>query len=188
MTNRNNNKQRKHTTLLVMLAVGMFGFAFALVPLYTVFCEITGLNGKTAGQASYSESASVTTSSDREVTIQFLAQVGRGMPWEFRPTEHRLQVRPGETYTTTYYARNRAAQTVIGQAVPSVAPGQAAAYLHKVECFCFNQQQLEAGEAIEMPVTFYVDEDIPEGINTFSLSYTLFRVSAEPQLKVATSR
>jgi cytochrome c oxidase assembly protein subunit 11 len=187
LTDQTNNK-RKHTTLLVCLAVGMFGFAFALVPLYTVFCEITGLNGKTAGQAEYSTLSATATTSDREVTIQFLAQVGRGMPWEFRPTQARLRVRPGETYTTTFYARNRAAQAVVGQAVPSVAPGQAAAYLHKVECFCFNLQELEAGEAVEMPVTFYVDKDIPEEIRTFSLSYTLFRVTPDPELKVASSR
>jgi len=164
----------------------MFGFAFALVPLYTVFCEITGLNGKTAGQAESAVGVTAATS-DREVTIQFLAKVGRGMPWEFRPTQARLRVRPGETYTTTYFARNRANQAVVGQAVPSVAPGQAANYLHKVECFCFNLQELEAGEAIEMPVTFYVDKDIPEGIGTFSLSYTLFRVTPKPDPKVASS-
>lgn len=184
MTDSPGNKQRKHTTLLVLLAVGMFGFAFALVPLYTVFCEITGLNGKTGGQAT-SVAEAVAPGAGREVTVQFLAHVGRGMPWEFRPTQHKLRVRTGETYTTTYYARNRAAQTVVGQAVPSVAPGWAAAHLHKVECFCFNQQHLEAGEAIEMPVTFYVDENLPEAVSTFSLSYTLFRVKADTELKVA---
>lgn len=176
--------QRKHLALLALLAMGMFGFAFALVPLYEVFCEVTGLNGKTAGRVNVEEreETSIAPVSDREVTIQFLAQVARGMPWEFRPTETDLKVRPGEMHTTTFYVRNRAARTVTGQAVPSVMPGQAAKHLRKTECFCFTQQQLEAGAEMEMPVTFYVDSELPEDIDTLSLSYTLFRV---PDVKVA---
>jgi cytochrome c oxidase assembly protein subunit 11 len=175
-------RQRKHTGLLLLLAAGMFGFAFALVPLYEVFCELTGLNGKTAGRAS-AQSSSVYESAyekgneaiDRTVTIQFLAQVGNGMPWEFRPMERQLRVQPGKSYTTHFYARNRASQAVTGQAVPSVSPGAAALHLHKTECFCFTQQRLEAGQDMEMPVTFIVDSDLPEEIQTFSLSYTLYR-------------
>ena len=105
------NHQRKHVALLLSLAVGMFGFAFALVPLYDVICEVTGLNGKTTGRAA--NPTTLSQASGREVTIQFLAHVGNGMPWEFRPTEHQLRVRLGETTATDYYARNRAAQVVI---------------------------------------------------------------------------
>ncbi len=177
------NNQRKHLAALLVVAVGMFGFAFALVPLYEVFCELTGLNGKTSGRAVVTQ-ARVTEIgvdpmgqvSDREVTIQFLAHVGRGMPWEFRPTESSLRVRPGEMYTTNFYVRNRAGQAVTGQAVPSVSPGLAALHLHKTECFCFTQQMLKAGQEMEMPVTFYVDADLPDEIGTLSLSYTLFKV------------
>ena len=175
-------RQRKHTGLLLLLAAGMFGFAFALVPLYEVFCELTGLNGKTAGSAAtqsplayeraYKKGNEVI---DRTVTIQFLAQVGTGMPWEFRPMERQLRVQTGQSYTTHYYVRNRASEAITGQAVPSVSPGVAALHLHKTECFCFTQQRLEAGEAMEMPVTFIVDNELPEEIQTFSLSYTLFR-------------
>ena len=168
------NSQRKHTALLVLLATGMFGFAFALVPLYNVFCELTGINGKTSGQAAYREDASPTL--EREVTIQFLAHVGRGMPWEFRPTESRLRVRLGEVNETRFYVRNYASQAVTGQAVPSVTPGLAAQYLHKIECFCFTQQTLDAGEEMEMPVQFYMGADLPARINTLTLSYTLFPV------------
>ncbi|MCZ6643504.1 MAG: cytochrome c oxidase assembly protein [Gammaproteobacteria bacterium] len=172
------NNQRKQVLLLSTLAVGMLGFAYALVPLYEVFCEVTGINGKTSGRAA--EPTEVTqvqiAHSDREVTIQFLAQVGNGMPWEFRPTEHRLEVRLGEINTTEYYARNRAARAVIGQAVPSVSPGYAARYLHKVECFCFTQQRLEGGEDQRMAVRFYISDDLPEEVHTLTLSYTLFRV------------
>jgi cytochrome c oxidase assembly protein subunit 11 len=169
-------RQRRHTGLLLLLAAGMYGFAFALVPLYAVFCELTGLNGKTAGRAQnlvLEEKA--TEAIDRTVTIQFLAQVGNGMPWEFRPMERQMRVQTGQSYTTHFYVRNRASEAVTGQAVPSVSPGVAALHLHKTECFCFTQQRLEAGEAMEMPVTFIVDSALPEDIQTFSLSYTLFR-------------
>ena len=172
---------RRHSALLAVVAVGMFGFAFALVPLYNIFCEITGLNGKTSGQvADVPVAAAVAETApqfiEREVSVQFLAHVGRGMPWEFRPTESRLRVRLGEVNETTFYARNFADRKVTGQAVPSVTPGFAARYLHKVECFCFTQQHLEAGEDMEMPVLFYVGDDLPADIGTLSLSYTLYPV------------
>ena len=174
------NHQRKHLVLLFSLAVGMFGFAYALVPLYQVFCEVTGLNGKTSGRPAdpITISDTLVVASDREVTIQFLANVNNGMPWEFRPGEHQLRVRLGEINTTDFYARNRAAQAVTGQAVPSVAPGYAAKYLHKVECCCFTQQHLEAGEDGHMPLRFYIGNDLPEELHTLSLSYTLFKVPA----------
>lgn len=173
----NHSPQHKHTVLLALLAVSMFGFAFALVPLYTVFCELTGLNGKTSGRAASIEATAQV--SNRVVTIQFLAKVGQGLPWEFRPTERQLRVRLGETYTTTFFARNRAGQALSGQAIPSVAPGVAALHLQKVECFCFSRQQLAAYQDLEMPVQFFVDADLPEEIHTLSLSYTMYPV-AEP--------
>ena len=180
------NRQRKHTALLLLLAVGMFGFAFALVPLYDVFCELTGINGKTAGQVAVSEQVSPIL--EREVTIQFLAHVGRGMPWEFRPTESRLRVRLGEINETRFYVRNHANQAVTGQAVPSVTPGLAARYLHKIECFCFTQQTLDAGDEMEMLVKFYMDVDLPADINTLSLSYTLFPVTVARTTGLETDR
>ena len=172
------NIHRKHIVLLISLAVGMFGFAYALVPLYQVFCEVTGLNGKTSGRARDVSTIyqNQVIASDREVTIQFLANVNNGMPWEFRPATHQLRVRLGELNTTDFYARNRAAQAVTGQAVPSVSPGFAAECLQKVECFCFSQQ-LEAGEDRHMPLRFDIGDDLPEEIHTLTLSYTLFKVT-----------
>ena len=186
MTDRQTDRQarlRRHTTLLGVAAVGMFGFAFALVPLYNIFCEITGLNGKTSGEAapmaiSAPASQTVQDAVEREVTIQFLAHVSRGMPWEFRPTESSVRVRLGEVTETQYYARNFASKLFTGQAVPSVTPGYAARYLHKVECFCFTQQHLEASEEIDMPVYFYVGDDLPSDIGTLTLSYTMYPVSS----------
>ena len=180
------NRQRKHTALLLLLAVGMFGFAFALVPLYDVFCELTGINGKTSGQGAVNEQVSPIL--EREVTIQFLAHVGRGMPWEFRPTESRLRVRLGEINETRFYVRNHANQAVTGQAVPSVTPGLAARYLHKIECFCFTQQTLDAGDEMEMLVKFYMDVDLPANINTLSLSYTLFPVTVAQTTRLESDR
>ncbi len=170
--------RKKHTFLLAGLAVGMFGFAFALVPIYNVICEITGINGKTSAQASLlAEIESVGMPMDREVRIEFLAKAARGMPWEFRPQDGALSVRPGEMHHATFYVRNRAQQTVTGQAVPSVSPGQASLYLKKIECFCFEQQELMAGDEMEMGVSFVVDPDIPAGINELTLSYTMFNVT-----------
>jgi cytochrome c oxidase assembly protein subunit 11 len=172
---------RKHAFVLLALAAGMFGFAFTLVPLYDAFCEWTGLNGRTSARASRVVPAIPAT--DREVTIQFLAQAGNGMPWEFRPTQSELRVRLGKITTTAFYVRNRAHTSVTGQAVPSVAPGVAAPYLNKLECFCFSPQHLDAGAAMEMPVRFYVSTDLPPRIHTLTLSYTLFPVDEkhEPQ-------
>jgi cytochrome c oxidase assembly protein subunit 11 len=153
----------------------MFGFAFALVPLYDAFCELTGLNGRTSARA-VDAIAPGPHAAGREVTVQFLAQVAKGMPWEFRPTETALRVRLGEMNSTLFYARNRASETVTGQAVPSVAPGYAAQYLLKTECFCFTQQQLDGGGEMEMPVRFYVDPELPDEVRTLTLSYALFRV------------
>ena len=183
MTDRQTDRQarlRKHTTLLAAVAVGMFGFAFALVPLYNIFCEITGINGKTSGEAApyVAATAPAPDTAGREVTVQFLAHVSRGMPWEFRPTEGRVRVQLGEVTETQYYARNFASELFTGQAVPSVTPGYAARYLHKVECFCFTQQHLEAGEDMDMPVYFYVGEDLPSDIGTLTLSYTMYPVSS----------
>lgn len=171
---RANSQQRRHTALLVLLAVGMFGFAFALVPLYETFCEITGLNGRTSDQAASPEPRGVVE--DRTVTVQLLARVSKGLPWEFRPLESSLEVHPGEVHTTHFRVRNRAAQAVTGQAVPSVSPGFAAGSFQKIECFCFTQQRLEAGEQADLPVQFVIADDLPEEVHTLSLSYTLFRV------------
>lgn len=176
-------KPRNQTLLLFAVAVGMFGFAFALVPLYNVFCELTGINGRSPNLASAPVEGMVAT--DREVTIQFLASVDRGMPWEFKPLDGKLRVRLGEMNQTRFLLRNRADRPVTGQTIPSISPGQAALYLRKVECFCFTQQRLEAGEEMEVLMTFFVDPELPDEINEFSLSYTVFLVPETTSAKVA---
>jgi len=172
------SRDNKNVTLrLVVLAIGMFGFAFALVPLYNVICDITGLNGRTVTQAALREEiATPATVVDRQIRVEFLAKAARGLPWEFRPLENEMTVRIGEMNQATFYVRNRGHAAVTGQAVPSVAPGQAALYLKKIECFCFEQQELTAGGDMEMGVSFYVDADLPADISQLTLSYTMFNI------------
>ena len=177
MNRTTDNKIYRSAALLGVLSLGMFGFAYGLVPLYEVFCEVTGLNGKTAQTAT--KMVETTLDSGREVKVQFLGRVGNGMPWEFRPSTHEFDVTVGQANVTEFYARNRSAHTVIGQAVPSVSPGLAAEHLKKVECFCFVQQTLEAGEETYMPVKFYVSEDLPSDVQTITLSYTMFKVAQQ---------
>ena len=166
----------RHTELslkLVLLTVAMFGFGFALVPIYDVFCDLTGLGGRTAESA---VDVAETVAADRQVRLEFIASVDRSAPFEFRPTESSIDIQPGRLYDTTYWARNLTHEDIIGQAVPSVAPGIAAQYLKKVECFCFTEQQFGADEGREMGVTFMVDPGLPAHIDTLTLSYALFAV------------
>jgi cytochrome c oxidase assembly protein subunit 11 len=177
----NRNPKNKQAAMLGLAAVMMFGFAFGLVPLYEVFCELTGFGGGRFDQTTFVSDASMSHAGsevvDREVNIQFLADVGRGLPWEFRPTEAQMRVKVGEINETRYYARNFSNHAVTGQAVPSVTPAFGATSLRKVECFCFTQQRLEAGEEVEMPVLFYIDAaDLPADIGTLTLSYSMFPV------------
>ncbi len=157
---------------LVLLVTVMFGFGYALVPLYDVFCDITGLNGKTGDKISLNEPRAVDES--RLVRVTFLATLNDSMPWEFKPDENFVEVHPGKPMTISYTAKNRSSKTITGQAVPSVAPGLAAAYFQKTECFCFTQQALKPGEEKVMPVTFIVDSELPSHMNELILSYTFF--------------
>jgi cytochrome c oxidase assembly protein subunit 11 len=168
---------------LLGVVVGMFAFGFALVPLYDVFCDITGANGKTGGQYELAETQVVDT--DREITIQFLTNNNADMSWEFRPGVRKMVVHPGEVNATEFYARNPSLEKMMGQAIPSVTPFHAAEYLHKTECFCFDQQQLSGGESIDMPLRFIIDADLPEDVTTLTLSYTLFDVSEQFEEELA---
>lgn len=164
--------------MLGVCAAGMFGFGYALVPLYNIFCDITGLNGKTNSEAVEYIAETVAVDESRVVTVQFIANGNPGLPWEFGPKVHTVDVHPGETVTVNYFAHNLGGTAITGHAVPSVAPGAAAKHLNKVECFCFEQQTLAGGEARDMPVTFYVDPKLPERVSSLTLAYTFYE--AEP--------
>jgi len=166
----------KRTALrLAGIALGMFVFGYALVPLYDVICEVTGLNGKTTRLETPS-GGKVDTS--RWVTVEFTGSAMRGLPWEFRPEQQSLRVHPGQLVTAWYEARNKVDETITGQAVPSVAPNRGASHFKKIECFCFTQQPLQAGERKRMPVQFVVDPSLPADIQQLTLAYAFFNLDS----------
>ncbi|GMR08444.1 MAG: cytochrome c oxidase assembly protein [Gammaproteobacteria bacterium] len=175
MNNDATEKANKRTTIrLLLLSVGMFAFAIVILPpLYELICDLTGLNGKT-GQANNEAELTRVVDKDRLVTIEFVTNVNSNLPWEFSAAVKKIQVHPGEVGKALFYARNRSKQRMVGQAIPSLAPGQVAPYFSKTECFCFTQQVLEAGQEAEMPVRFVVDPRLPKRINTITLSYTFY--------------
>ena len=154
------------------VAIGALGFGFALVPLYNVFCEATGLNGKTNSESA--RPASVKVDKTRWVTVQFTGTVMPGLSWEFHPQQASMRVHPGEIVRVSYYAKNSTNQTIVGQAVPSVTPGQAAQHFVKLDCFCFKQQALEPGAEKEMGLTFIISPELSKEVGTVTLSYAFF--------------
>jgi cytochrome c oxidase assembly protein subunit 11 len=168
---------RKVLKRLTIAAVAMFGFGFALVPLYDVFCDITGINGKT-GRIELEAALGQAVDEDRLVTVEFLATVNSDLPWEFKPMVKKIRVHPGEVTEVHYYAMNKTDSQIAGQAVPSLAPGLAAKYFNKTECFCFTRQSLGPGEGKEMPLRFVVDPALPDEVQRVSLSYTFYQAES----------
>jgi cytochrome c oxidase assembly protein subunit 11 len=176
-------KNRRTLVLLVGLVVGMFGFGFAMVPLYNLFCQITGVQSvelrSSVGDQGFARARLPQEAVDRFVTVKFDATVNAELSWDFEPMQRKMRVQPGKTYQMKYVAKNRTGRTIVGQALPSVVPWQATGYFHKLECFCFTQQTLKGGETQEMPLQFSVSPDLPAGINSLTLSYT-FMKSEQP--------
>lgn len=161
---------------LCLIVVGMFGFGFALIPLYDLLCDVTGLGGRTGGQYTY-DPADARIDKNRLVKVNFITNTNAGMPWEFRSGKGGVRVHPGELKLVNFYVKNNTDRRMIGQAVPSVTPASATDYFHKTECFCFNHQVLEPGEEMEMPMRFIVDSDLPANVQSISLNYDLFDVT-----------
>ncbi|QSX74509.1 cytochrome c oxidase assembly protein [Lysobacter arenosi] len=159
---------------MVVVAIFAFGLTFALVPLYRIACEkVFGIRlERTAAEGVADAKA---PAAKRVITVQFDGGVNSKLPWDFTPNQVTMQVVPGEQYETTYHARNTAQRTIVGSAVPSVAPARASGYFSKTECFCFTAQTLQAGEVREMPVRFIVDPNLPADVKTITLSYTFFK-------------
>lgn len=170
------NANQKLTLKLCAAVVAMFGFGFALVPLYDVMCDALGINGKTNSESVVAP-AGLSIDTSRTVRVEFMAHNNPGIEWQFQPKLTHLDVHPGEVIQTAYQAKNLANHTVVGQAVPSVSPGLGATYFNKIECFCFNQQPLDSGADAEMPLIFYIEPDIPDSIHTLTLSYTLYDIT-----------
>ncbi|MEZ8189468.1 cytochrome c oxidase assembly protein [Vibrio sp. 1F279] len=174
----NKRSTKKLTGYLVLSVVVMFGFGFALVPLYDVMCEALGINGKT-NTVSAVQPQGMQPDYSRTVRVEFMSHIKPDMPWQFSPEVRVLEVHPGEVVQTNYIAKNLSGASLVGQAVPSVSPGMGATYFNKMECFCFNQQPLDGHKSAEMGLIFYIEPDIPESIHTLTLSYTLFNITNE---------
>ncbi|MED6341548.1 MAG: cytochrome c oxidase assembly protein [Pseudomonadota bacterium] len=161
---------------LCLIVVGMICFVAALVPLYDLFCEITGLNGKTGGPYTFDE-AKAAPDKSRLIRVNFLTNTNEGMVWKFWPEKGAVRVNPGAANTVSFYVKNTTDRVMVGQAIPSVVPGAAAEFFHKTECFCFEQQILQPGEEMEMPMRFIVGHELPKNIRSINLSYALFDVT-----------
>lgn len=157
---------------ILWVCAGSFAFCFALIPIYTIYCEITGINGKTGG--GYAARGAVTVDTSRKVTVQFDAAVKSGLPWSFKPKVSSIEVHPGQVTEVLFEATNLGATDIVGQAVPSVAPNRASIYFNKTECFCFTEQTLTAGQTRDMPVRFVVDPALPKNVSVMTLSYVFY--------------
>ena len=160
---------------LVVVAVLMFGFGYALVPVYKQMCEVLGINVLTQPDGMVERDPNTQIDKSRTITVE-LDGNSQG-PWRFRPTTRSIQVHPGELATVTYEVVNTQGRTVQAQAIPSYAPQSATPHFKKVECFCFKQQTLKAHEARQMPVVFFIDPALPREVKTITLSYTFFEVA-----------
>jgi cytochrome c oxidase assembly protein subunit 11 len=174
-----NEQQRANRTLtwkLLAFAAGAFAFGFALVPLYSVLCAVTGYGDQT--RLLQRSAASEHPDLNRTVTVEFLASVASAGEWEFRPVVRTVQVHPGQLFTAQFFARNLTGRDSVAQAVPNIAPSSVAAYFHKTECFCFSPQHFKAGEGRQMPVRFIVDPALPQHVELITLAYTFYDESS----------
>lgn len=170
-------RRRNRTVLLSLLGlvVGMTGLAYASVPLYSLFCQVTGYGGTT--QRAEAGSTAVL---ERTIKVRFNADVNRSLDWSFHPNQREVTLKVGETYLASYNARNQGREPVVGTAVYNVTPAKAGAYFNKIQCFCFTEQVLQPGQDVDMPVAFFVDPAIAddpnmEDVGTITLSYTFYR-------------
>lgn len=176
---RKQRQGRNNTRMLgklMLIAVLMFGFGYALVPMYKRICELTGINVLAVQETKAVVADNTQIDKSRTITVEFDAS-GTG-PWRFRPTVSSMQVHPGEMTQIVYEVVNTQSRSIDAQAIPSYAPQEAAAYFKKLECFCFKQQTLAPNEARQMPVSFYIDPALPKNVKVITLSYTFFEVGA----------
>ncbi len=169
---------------LSVFALVMFGFGYAMVPYYKKFCEVTGINNLLQPSLSKGEVSNTQIDKSRWVTMEFDANA-HGMPWQFGPIQRSVRVHPGEMIQVAFEIKNTGNSTLVGQAIPSYGPKHSAAFVKKLECFCFKQQVLAAGESRQMPVQFVIDPALPASVNTVTLSYTFFEVPAADKKNVS---
>ena len=166
---------RSTFTKLVVVAVAMFGFGYALVPVYRQICEVLGVNVLTQQDGTVERPANTQVDLTRKITIE-LDGNSQG-PWRFRPTQRSIEVHPGELATVVYEVVNTQGRAVKAQAIPSYAPQSATPHFKKVECFCFREQLMKPNEARQMPVVFFIDPALPKEVKNITLSYTFFEIA-----------
>ncbi len=177
MDAKKKRSNRRTVIALTVVVFSMFGFGYALVPLYDLFCEITGIGGNPTTVASLQMDAdAVSVDPNRELTVEFIGTSNNGLPLSIEPIVTKTKVSPGQVHEVHYTIQNASNRDYYVQAIPSVSPIQAARYFVKLECFCFENQKLVAGESAELPVRFYVDTKAPNDIKTVTLSYSFFEV------------
>jgi cytochrome c oxidase assembly protein subunit 11 len=164
------------TWKLLAIALGAFGFGFALVPLYNVLCSVTGYGDQT--KLLQRVKAIEHPDASRTVTIEFLADVASSGGWDFRPVVRTIEVHPGQLYSAQFIAHNLTGHASVAQAVPNIAPSMVAAYFHKTECFCFSPQHFNLNEERTMPVRFIVDPALPKHVDRITLAYTFYDESS----------
>ncbi|WP_186215432.1 cytochrome c oxidase assembly protein [Burkholderia gladioli] len=169
---------------LVVVAALMFGFGFALVPIYRAICQVTGINNLVQRDVSAREARNTQVDMSRTISVELDANA-RG-PLGFRPEQRSLDVHPGEVMTVVYDVTNGQGRPVVAQAIPSYAPRQATEYFKKIECFCFTQQTLKANESRRMPVVFVIDPALPKDVKTITLSYTFFELNTPASVAAGT--
>jgi len=178
---QDNARVKRSIKIMFFVVVGMFGFAYAMVPMYNVLCKAIGINGKIGGQVNVTSDVEVDES--REIRIEFLSTNNAELPWDFKPLQKVVTLNPGKLTQVGYYAKNNTDHPMTIQAIPSVTPSQAAKYLKKTECFCFTRQTLQGGEEMDMGILFHVDSKIPKKFSTITISYTIFDVEHLPDKK-----
>lgn len=165
--------------VIILVVVVMFGFGFAIVPLYNVFCEVTGLSGKVRTEAVTEKNLAVDET--REITMEFVTALNKDTPMKFRAETPKLKIHPGQYYTVKFHAENLTDHAITARAIPSVAPGEATKYLEKVECFCFTEQTFEPHQHKVLPVRFVIETGLPQEMKDVTLSYTFFDISNKQQ-------
>ncbi len=177
------HSNRKIFLIAGTIAIVMFGFCFAMVPLYSLICQATGINTSVRSSMlitpAMADAISKTADVTREITVQFTATNHMGMPWDFYPRIKSIKVHPGEKARVYFYAKNTTAKSMTVQAIPSMTPPESLGHFHKIECFCFHQQTLKGGENRDMPLVFQIDKALPKDVHVITLAYTLFDVTSK---------
>jgi cytochrome c oxidase assembly protein subunit 11 len=182
--NKANNKNRRVAIVLFSIVGGMVGLAYASVPLYQLFCQVTGYGGTT--RVATAPAKKIGSTPGRIITVRFDANVNSALPWRFKPLQQEVKVRVGEEVLAHYTAKNMGSEAVVGNASFNVTPFKAGPYFNKVDCFCFSEQLLKPGEEMPMPVSFFVDPEIfdnatTKDVKTITLSYTFYRAPEDVQ-------